>query len=89
MCQSVPRKQKSLLLHMFLTSCDLATCYRFFLIAVITVARHYKRELSNLPTVAYLPALSTNKNTRTRCKIFSKLTLETPERHQLTSIRCL
>ena len=39
---------------MFLTSCNLKTCYKNVLIAVIAVARHYQRELLNLlPTGLY------------------------------------
>ena len=30
-----------------------------------------------------------NRNTRTKCEICSKLIIKTPEQHQLTSLRCL
>ena len=32
---------------------------------------------------------SNNRNTRTRCEICSKLTIKTPEQHQLSSLLCL
>ena len=34
--------------HLLLTSCNLTTCYKNVLIAVIAVVRHYQQELSNL-----------------------------------------
>ena len=58
MYHCVPRSQKPLLLHVFLTSCNLTACYKKVLIAVMTVARHLKRELSNLPAIGHLPAQS-------------------------------
>ena len=35
--------------------CNLTTCYKNLLIAVITVARYYQRELLNLPAIGHLP----------------------------------
>ena len=45
-------------MHIFLTPCNLTTCYKNILIAVIAVARHYQRELSNLPPIGHFPAQS-------------------------------
>ena len=41
MYQCIPRIRKYLELLILLTSCDLTTCYKKFLIAVFAVARHY------------------------------------------------
>ena len=70
-------------------TCNLTTCYKNVLIAVITVAHHYQRELSNLLSIGYLPAESSNRSTSRRCKICSKLTYKTPKRRQMTSFWCL
>ena len=74
-CQVLNSYQEEGLLH---------TCYIFckFLIAVIAAACHYQRELSNLAPINLLKA--NNRNTRIMCAICSKLTIETPERNQLT-----
>ena len=89
MYQCGPRIQKSLLLRVFLTSCNLTTCYNFFLIPVISVdviANENYRTFQ--PSDIYLLKFN-NKNTQTRCEICSKLTIKMPERHQLTSLRFL
>ena len=72
---------------------------KFFVIACVLDFKHFENmlqiflkllsELSNLPPIRYLPAQSNNKNTKTRCEICSKLTIKTPERHQLNSFQCL
>ena len=40
------------------------------------------------PSSSYLFKVN-NRNTRTRCAICSKLTINTPEQHQLSSVWCL
>ena len=72
MYQCVPRCQKSLLLHVFLTSCNLTTSYKIFLIAVITVARRDKRELSNLPIIGHLPSQSQQYTEKQPCERYTE-----------------
>ena len=62
---------------------------QFFLIAVIAVhVINNKNYQTFHPSGIYLRQVN-NRNTRTRFEIYSKLTIKTPERHQLTSFQCL
>ena len=80
---------ESLQLLVLLTSCNLTTCYKNFLIAffAVNVLANQNYQIFQ-PSGTYLLKVN-SRNTRTRCGICSKLTIKTPERRQLSSIRCL
>ena len=66
------------------SSCNLITCYNFFLIAVIGTRHTNENYWSFQPLGIYLLKVNT-RNTRRRCEVCSKLTIKTPEIRQRTS----
>ena len=70
---------ESLQLLVLLTSCNLTTCYKNFLIAffAVNVLANQNYQIFQ-PSGTYLLKVN-SRNTRTRCGICSKLTIKTPE----------
>ena len=89
MYQCIPRIRKSLELLILLTSCDLTTCYKKFLIAVFAVARHTNQNYQTFQSSGIYLLKVNSRNTITKCEIYLKLTIKTPERSQLSSLQCL